>query len=118
MHYWFDFGGQTNESFASVQAIFEDPASTCAVSLGEGPLQRDDAVSEQQTAFFYGVQHHLNKPRTADSIVLNALEQANRRLGQCSATYDGATVNVLIVDNWNVGDLVEVQQTYNKAAKQ
>lgn len=117
MHYYFEYFQETEFEFDSVDAL-KDVGTSCLVTRG----------ATSSTGVFFAVNNFVTSS-TADAFStdveataaeVNALDFANRRIKKCAALiqegpYRGeGDVNVMYVDYWSIGDIVQVVQEHNQ----
>jgi hypothetical protein len=102
---WFDYAAESEYSFADIDALL-DKDQACRVTRGE-PLT---SVS------FYGVNVFTRFPNPDHCAILHSADFLRNHLTRCAAVAQRDNgVNVLLVDCWNVGDVVLVVHEYNQA---
>jgi hypothetical protein len=102
-HDWFTYAVEAEFSFNSVEEV-QDVAYACAAGRGNGG-RRD----------FFGINAFLSLPSERAAEQLNAKSFLNGYIDDCTNFNDGLDVNLVFVDFWNQGDLVEVVQLRNEA---
>jgi hypothetical protein len=104
-NYWFEYAAETEFEF-STSSDFADTSTSCKITRGSG-----------STRDFLGVNSFVTPPTESESETINSRDFLEARLQACSDAA-GVDVNLMTVDFWNVGNLTEVVQTYNKALAQ
>ena len=116
MHWYFKYAQETSFDLKSIKDIL-DEENSCLITRG----------ATTTTGAFLGVNNFVtandldieNQLLTAE--ITNALDFANQRIQKCSQVvksqpYRGdGEVNMLFVDFWSVGDIIQVVQEYNEA---
>jgi len=102
-HYWFSSAVETPFSFSEPEEI-ENTANSCALDRGRLGAKN-----------FFGVNVFTTLPDPSEAAIVNKKNFLNAHIDACSAINDDLDVNVVIVDFWSVGDVVEVVQERNKA---
>jgi hypothetical protein len=102
-HYYWDYAAETEFSFESISALDQTGAS-CLITRGDGG-----------TKAFFGVNAFVTLPDQNAAKSINTESYLNSRIDACSALNDDLDVNLILVDFWNFGDVLEVTQTRNAA---
>ncbi|GAX25139.1 hypothetical protein FisN_10Lh344 [Fistulifera solaris] len=100
-HDWFAYAAETEFVFDSVDAIQQDAARACGITRG-GSGTRD----------FYGVNVFLEIPNPDASAILHQADFLSSHLEECSQQ-SGLSPNLVIVDFWDEGDLMQVVNDRN-----
>jgi len=118
MHYYFRYFQETNWDFASIDALANTQES-CPVTRG----------ATTSTGAFYGVNDMVTLKDAAavdlDLLVekataTNSYDFAKNRIQDCQQVLEAGTyfgdddVNVIYVDFWSLGDIVQVVQEHNR----
>ena len=101
-HYWFDFAAETEFSFDGVSDV-EDTSRSCAITRGAG-----------STRDFFGINNFVRFPSIRAARTMNEAGFLNSRIDACSGI-NGLQANLVIVDFWSEGNLLEIVQERNKA---
>lgn len=100
-HDWFQFSGESQYQFDVEEQVLDDKAYACEITRGdEGLLQ------------FYGVNVFLTLPTESSCLALNDDQILSAHIEAC-AMITGRAVNLLIVDCWDVGGVLDVANAYN-----
>jgi len=100
---WFRYVGESEFEFTS-SSQFSDPSYSCKITRGPGANTPD----------FYGVNVFLQLPNLQTCGELNTREFLVSHLEACGGV-TGYDVNVLVVDCWDEGDVLDVVREYNQA---
>lgn len=116
LHWYFRHAQETGFEFSSIDSLL-DTESSCAVTRG----------ATTTTGAFLGVNSFVTASalqgldeQLLDAETANSLDFANQRLQDCSqvvqeGVYQGdGKVNMLYVDFWDQGDIVQLVQEYNR----
>lgn len=115
LHYYFDYAQETDFEFESIEEILNVQTS-CVITRG----------ATTTTGAFYGVNNFVAaeafeiENQRAAAVIANSLDFAKDRLQACSELVQAGTylgdgdVNMLSVDFWSIGDIVQVVQEYNR----
>jgi hypothetical protein len=105
---WFDYATESEYSFPDIDALLNKDEA-CRVTRGE-----------PSTSSFYGVNVFTSFPNPVTCAVLNNADFLRNHLTWCANVTqrddNNNGVNVLLVDCWNVGEVVPVVHEYNDAA--
>jgi len=103
MHDYFTYAAETEFSFEDVSDI-DDKTNSCTITRGNGG--RKD---------FFGLNLFVSNPfpSKSSSEVLNQKQYLQDHIEQC-AMLTGLNPNMLFVDFWDQGDVVEAIQLYNQ----
>jgi hypothetical protein len=104
LHYYYDYGSDTDWENDSVGAI-QDTATSC--------LLRPNAGANTDT--WIGVNNFVSTPSQDAAATLNSYSEAKNRVDTCSSILGGTDVNFLYVDFWSEGELPRVTQEHNLA---
>ena len=118
LHYYFEYFQETEFQFETVDELL-DVESSCLVTRGAGAstgafFAVNNFVTAQGAAAFLS-----ESPPVVVAETVNAKDFASERIENCAAwiqegPYRGeGDVNVMFVDYWSVGDMVEVVQEHN-----
>lgn len=99
---WFDYAGETEYKFFSVEAIQAGEFS-CKVTRGSNKSP------------FLAVNSFVTPPSQSVAETVNSLEFARTRLERCSSLNDSADVNIIFADFWSKGELPQLAQEHNVA---
>jgi hypothetical protein len=102
-HDWYTYAAETESSFTSVGDIKDDPTGACEIALGE-----------KGTRDFFGINVFIDFPSFESSAELNTESFLIERLETCSSQ-NGLDPNLLSVDFWSEGDVLEVVYAHNEA---
>lgn len=105
-HDWFAYAVEAQFSFNRIAQVQN---ATYACELGRGRNARRD---------FYGLNSFLSIPSEQAAGTLNSKEFLEGYIDDCIDLSGGLDVNVMSVDFWSDGDLVEVVQLRNEALGQ
>ena len=97
---WFYYATESEYSFPSLTDL-DDPTYACQQTRGLGGFQD-----------FYGVNIFTQIPSPANCQVLNTREYLTNHIEACAAQ-EQRMVNLLLVDCWEEGDVLEVVREYN-----
>lgn len=119
LHYYFEYFQETEFQFETVDDLL-DVETSCLVTRGAGTSTGDFfAVNNFVTA--QGAAAFLSEsPPQVVANTVNARDFASERIQSCAAfiekgAYRGEDdVNLLYVDYWSVGDIIEVVQEHNQ----
>lgn len=101
-HDWFAHAGETRYSFPSVEWTIEHPDEACTITRGgSGSLS------------FFGVNVFLDVPKTESSDVLNEKSFLGPHLKYCALFQKGLQPNLVLVDYWSRGDVLDVVREWN-----
>jgi hypothetical protein len=104
---WFDYAAESEYSFADIDSLL-DKDQACRVTRGGEP--------STSSASFYGVNVFTRFPNPDHCAILHSADFLWNHLTRCAAVAQRDNgVNVLLVDCWNVGDVVLVVHEYNQA---
>jgi len=101
LHDWFDYAAETNFELNSVAEV-SDTATSCVITRGQNG-ERD----------FFGVNLFTSSPAANVCAQLNSATFVAPFLTDCSTINGGERPNLILVDCWDVGDILEVVQQYN-----
>jgi hypothetical protein len=102
IHDWFQYAGESEFQFTTTSQFMDDKAYACAITRGATGLLD-----------FYGVNVFLTIPSSSACEILNTQENLVSHLSACTNVTGQAVVNLLIVDCWDIGDVLTVVSTYN-----
>jgi hypothetical protein len=104
---WFDYAAESEYSFATIEAL-QDHETACRVTRG-------DTTSSLSSSnhVLYGVNVFTNVPSPENCAAVNAAAFLRSHLTNCATIARRSMVNVLLVDCWNVGDVLSVVYEYN-----
>lgn len=144
MYYWYDYAKETISNFTHIQKLQHTHHScseqkfSSSTSAAVHHTNHQNRVSNEQNGNgnnnqnisyptfpeeqqFLGVSHFLTPPPQSsdddDPIsveTINSFDFLSKRIQACSRHYH-KNVNMLYVDHWNVGNVVEFVQRQNKA---
>jgi hypothetical protein len=104
LHFWYDYAVNTQYDFGSINAL-EDTQASCSLTSGGGSSTREwFRVNNFVTSLF---------SNTRAAATVNSLEFIQERVAACSAQ-NLMAVNLVAVDYWSVGNVLESVQTYNQ----
>jgi hypothetical protein len=104
---WFDYAAESEYSFTDIDALL-DKDQACRVTRGGEP--------STSSLSFYGVNVFTRFPNPDHCAILHHADFLRNHLTRCAAVAQRDNgVNVLLVDCWNVGDVVTVVHEYNQA---
>jgi len=98
--HWYTYAQDTQFQIDTLESMRD--IDSCQITRGSGQG-------------FFAVTHFLTFPQESVASALNDKEFVQQRLQDCSNYNDGLVPNVLLVDFWSVGDVLEVTQQHNKA---
>ena len=101
IHDWFQYAGESEFQFDSPEQL-NDKSYACTITRGGSGLLD-----------FYGVNIFTTLPARSNCEVLNAQVNLESHLSSCSSVTGQMIVNLLIVDCWDVGDVITFVNTYN-----
>jgi hypothetical protein len=101
-HDWFEFAGESQFVFYDTSQL-DDKAYACQITRGGGGFLD-----------FYGVNVFTLLPSNASCVTLNTKENLANHIQACS-NLTGRVVNLLVVDCWDVGDVLAVVQEINES---
>lgn len=101
---WFYYGMETQYTFTDVAAL-ENISYACNITRGQGGYGDFFAVNNFITDIL---------PSKTDAQIVNQKPFVVAHMDAC-AKYNNHSVNIIFVDFWNYGNLVQVQQKYNMA---
>jgi hypothetical protein len=104
IHDWFQYAGESEFQFETPDQLINDKAYACAITRGGSGLLD-----------FYGVNVFTTIPRKRNCEELNTQANLESHLSSCSSLTGQTIVNLLLVDCWDVGDVISVVNTYNAA---
>ena len=119
LHYYFEYFQESEFQFETVEEIL-DVENSCLVTRGAGTstgvfFAVNNFVTAQGAAAFLS-----ESPPEVVAQTVNARDFASERIQNCAAwiqegPYRGeGDVNVMFVDYWSVGDMIEVVQEHNR----
>mmetsp|Transcript_825 Transcript_825/g.1962 ORF Transcript_825/g.1962 Transcript_825/m.1962 type:complete len:413 (+) Transcript_825:58-1296(+) len=108
MHFWYEYAAETEFSFSSVDAL-RDPVASCTVTRG-GNLEREPA-----SRTFFSINNFVTSPSQSAAEVVNEYEFAKNKMAECKTQYNNLDANSILVDFWQSGDMVQLQQDTNEA---
>lgn len=100
--WWFDYAGETEFSFDTVDDLLDIDAS-CKITRGAG-----------STKDFFAVNAFTTPPFQSDAEIINTESFLSNRIDECSVD-QMLDVNLVSVDFWSIGDLPELVQKRNTA---
>lgn len=100
---WFLYAAETQFSFATVRDV-QETAAACAVTRG-GSGTRD----------FLGVNDFVTPPRKLAALRTNRAAFVRAHVTACRQVNQGRQVNLILVNYWGLGDLLEVVREMNAA---
>ena len=104
IHDWFQYTGESEFQFDTPDQLIDDKPYACTITRGgSGMLD------------FYGVNVFTTIPSQRNCELLNTQANLDSHLSSCSSVTGQMIVNLLIVDCWDVGDVISVVSTYNAA---
>lgn len=101
---WFYYAAETEFEFPTVNAL-QNISSSCKITRGAGGYMEFFAVNNFVT--------NILPSKTAAAMV-NKQDFLLKHIDAC-AEMNNMTVNVVFIDFWNIGNLVQVAQEYNTA---
>ena len=101
IHDWFQYAGESEFQFDSPEQL-NDKSYACTITRGGSGLLD-----------FYGVNIFTTLPARSNCEVLNAQANLESHLSSCSSVTGQMVVNLLIVDCWDVGDVITFVNTCN-----
>jgi hypothetical protein len=102
LHFWFDYGVNTQYDFGSINALLDTQASCSLTSAGRA-----------STRDWFRVNNYVTLANPIAAGTVNSVEFAEERAAACS-TQNNLPVNLLAVDFWTRGSIVELVQNYNE----
>jgi hypothetical protein len=102
-HDWFVFAAETEYSFASTDDL-ADTDFSC--NIDRGPSDTDEID-------FFGINVFTSIPTASNCKILNNKAFLQTHMDACSALNNDIPPNLLLVDCWDVGDVLEVVSEYN-----
>lgn len=100
-HDWFSYAGETEFQFTSASQ-FQNVEFSCLITRGSGSLD------------FYGVNVFLQIPNLSTCGELNTREFLIAHVEACS-TFTSQDVNLILVDCWDEGDVLDIAREYNES---
>ena len=101
-HDWFAYAVETAFEFDTVADIIDDTTRSCQITRGSAG-----------TRDFFGINMFAQIASEEISAQLNTREVLLQHLETCSALNGNMRPNLLLVDFWDTGDVVETVQEYN-----
>jgi hypothetical protein len=105
LHFWFDYGVNTQYDFGSINALTDIPSSCTLTSAGRTSTRDWFRVNNYVTAI-------VSNPNAANTV--NSVAFAEARVAACSAQNNDLPVNLVAVDFWSRGNIVDLVQNYNE----
>lgn len=102
LHYWYTFGSDTQFDFDALENL-EDLSYSCEITRGDGTDRG-----------FFGVSNFVTPPSAKVAKNVNTRDFVEKRMADCS-DLNSLPVNMVLVDFWSIGDVLEVTQEHNKA---
>jgi hypothetical protein len=98
---WFDYAVETQYSFLSFINLLKTESS-CQITRGLSG-----------TKDFFGVNTFVTPPRKLEAFKVNNKKFLTDHIETCSELNGGIDVNLVLVNNWKIGDTVQVVQEFN-----
>lgn len=111
MHYWPDYGRETDVKRLRDGTEVEHMAEACHLDIGEG----SETPLVEKSQQFHGLNHFVPMPDHKLSEKLNDFDFLQQRTESCAKKHSSIAFNLVSVDFWSVGNVVEFVQRQNKA---
>jgi hypothetical protein len=102
LHNWFEYGFETPFQFTNVLDIESDYAASCSADRGANNQKK-----------FFGINHFTRIPIQNRAEDLGTVESLETRIDECSSRNNDQPVNVVLIDFWTTGNLLQVVQEHN-----
>lgn len=100
-HPWFRYAAETQFSFQNV-AQLQDVAYSCKITRGKSG-----------TRDFFGVNDFVTPAQKMGAVQVNQANFLNKHIKECSVQNGGQQVNLILVNYWDIGDLLTVVKDLN-----
>lgn len=107
MHYWHKYALETTTDVTDISEL-QQYKKSCFVHRRHG----NDTVSIEQK--FFAVNNFMWPPNLTASTVANSYDFVSERLEECTEKNDGLPIDLITVDYWHEGDIIEYVQRHNK----
>lgn len=103
-HDWFAYAMETRFEFEDAATILNDPEDACVVTRG----------GSSSTRSFFGVNVFTRIANDEASAQLNDAAFLRQHIETCSIVNNGKDPNLILVDFWSIGDVIQVAREYNE----
>jgi hypothetical protein len=112
-HDWFIYAVENQYMFDAVSTITNEVSYSCNLTRGDASYDHITTETGQRPNVFFGLNVFTSIPSEANCAITNEKKFLSSLISSCKDYNENLQPNVIFVNCWDVGDLLNVTNEYN-----